>query len=120
MLYEVITDEIPADALQTQPLKIDWTFWCDRCDGMASMRTCPRITSYNVCYTKLLRRSMPWFRWQGNDLILRLRITARAGRDGFVGVVNDCLKVRIAAAPVQGRANAHLIDFLARQFDILV
>lgn len=61
---------------------------------------------------------MPWFRWQGNDLILRLRITARAGRDGFVGVVNDCLKVRIAAAPVQGRANAHLIDFLARQFDI--
>lgn len=36
-----IFDEIPADALQTQPLKIDWTFWCDRCDGMASMRTCP-------------------------------------------------------------------------------
>lgn len=61
---------------------------------------------------------MPWFRWQGNELILRLRITARAGRDGFVGVVNDCLKVRIAAAPVQGHANAHLIDFLARQFAI--
>jgi len=35
-----IFDEIPADALQTQPLKIDWTFWCYRCDGMASMRTC--------------------------------------------------------------------------------
>ena len=61
---------------------------------------------------------MPWFRWQGNDLILRLRITARTGRDGFVGVVNECLKVRIAAAPVQGRGNARLIDFLARQFDI--
>jgi sulfate adenylyltransferase len=36
-----IFDEIPVDALQTRPLKIDWTFWCDRCDGMASMRTCP-------------------------------------------------------------------------------
>lgn len=36
-----IFDEIPRDALQTRPLKIDWTFWCDRCDGMASMRTCP-------------------------------------------------------------------------------
>ena len=35
-----IFDEIPADALQTRPLKIDWTFWCYRCDGMASMRTC--------------------------------------------------------------------------------
>lgn len=36
-----IFDEIPKDALQTQPLKIDWTFWCDKCEGMASMKTCP-------------------------------------------------------------------------------
>ena len=36
-----IFDEIPKDALETQPLKIDWTFWCDKCDGMASMKTCP-------------------------------------------------------------------------------
>jgi sulfate adenylyltransferase len=36
-----IFDEIPADALHTQPLKIDWTFWCYKCGGMASGRTCP-------------------------------------------------------------------------------
>jgi sulfate adenylyltransferase len=36
-----IFDEIPKDALETKPLKIDWTFWCHKCDGMASMRTCP-------------------------------------------------------------------------------
>ena len=36
-----IFDEIPVDALQTKPLKIDWTFWCYRCGGMASMKTCP-------------------------------------------------------------------------------
>ncbi len=36
-----IFDEIPVDALETQPMKIDWTFWCDKCDGMASMKTCP-------------------------------------------------------------------------------
>ena len=36
-----IFDEIPPDALETKPLKIDWTFWCYRCDGMASMKTCP-------------------------------------------------------------------------------
>lgn len=35
-----IFDEIPADSLVTKPIKIDWTFWCYRCDGMASMRTC--------------------------------------------------------------------------------
>jgi sulfate adenylyltransferase len=34
----------PADAgkrLLTEPLKIDWTFYCFKCDGMASLRTCP-------------------------------------------------------------------------------
>jgi sulfate adenylyltransferase len=36
-----IFDEIPADALETKPLKIDWTFWCYQCGGMASARTCP-------------------------------------------------------------------------------
>ena len=35
-----IFDCIPADALETKPLKIDWTFYCHKCDGMASMRTC--------------------------------------------------------------------------------
>ncbi|MEW5888544.1 MAG: sulfate adenylyltransferase [Pseudomonadota bacterium] len=36
-----IFDQIPKGALETQPLKIDWTFWCYRCGGMASARTCP-------------------------------------------------------------------------------
>jgi sulfate adenylyltransferase len=36
-----IFDEIPADSLETRPLKIDWTFWCYECGGMASGRTCP-------------------------------------------------------------------------------
>jgi len=36
-----IFDEIPKGALETQPLKIDWTFWCYQCGSMASARTCP-------------------------------------------------------------------------------
>jgi sulfate adenylyltransferase len=36
-----IFDEIPKGALETRPLKIDWTFWCYKCGGMASARTCP-------------------------------------------------------------------------------
>lgn len=36
-----IFDEIDEDALETKALKIDWTFWCNKCDGMASMKTCP-------------------------------------------------------------------------------
>ena len=33
--------EIPEGALKLKPLPIDWTFYCKKCDGMASMRTCP-------------------------------------------------------------------------------
>ena len=33
--------EIPEGALLLKPLPIDWTFWCFKCGGMASMKTCP-------------------------------------------------------------------------------
>jgi sulfate adenylyltransferase len=36
-----IFDEIPKGSLEIGPLKIDWTFWCYQCGGMASGRTCP-------------------------------------------------------------------------------
>ncbi len=36
-----IFEEIPAGSLETKPLKIDWTFYCNACEGMASMKTCP-------------------------------------------------------------------------------
>jgi sulfate adenylyltransferase len=36
-----IFDEIPPGSLETRALKMDVTFWCYRCHGMASGRTCP-------------------------------------------------------------------------------
>ncbi|MFA6571045.1 MAG: sulfate adenylyltransferase [Bacteroidota bacterium] len=36
-----IFDELWGGALLCKPLKIDWTFWCFKCGGMASMKTCP-------------------------------------------------------------------------------
>jgi sulfate adenylyltransferase len=36
-----IFDELPPGSLETRPLKMDVTFWCYRCHGMASGRTCP-------------------------------------------------------------------------------
>jgi len=43
---QTIFDEIPVSSdpgknLLCRPLKIDWTFYCFECDGMASLRTCP-------------------------------------------------------------------------------
>jgi len=36
-----IFDEIPRGSLEIQPLKIDVTFYCFKCDGMATGKTCP-------------------------------------------------------------------------------
>ncbi|TDJ65509.1 MAG: YggU family protein [Proteobacteria bacterium] len=61
---------------------------------------------------------MPWCRWQDQDLILQAQIQPRASRDEFADIVGDRLKIRITASPVDGRANTHLIAFLAKQFGV--
>jgi len=38
---QTIFTEIPKNALEISILPIDWTFWCYKCGGMASMKTCP-------------------------------------------------------------------------------
>lgn len=36
-----IFDSLWPGALELTCLKIDWTFWCKKCGGMASLKTCP-------------------------------------------------------------------------------
>lgn len=43
-----IFDQIPEDALKTKPIKIDWTFWCNACQAMASTKTCPHDAEHHV------------------------------------------------------------------------
>lgn len=43
-----IFDEIPENALKTKPIKIDWTFWCNACQAMASTKTCPHDAEHHV------------------------------------------------------------------------
>jgi len=38
----------PAKDLLCRPMKIDWTFYCTECDGMASLRTCPHSKESRV------------------------------------------------------------------------
>ena len=33
--------QLPEGSLECKMLPIDWTFWCYKCGGMASMKTCP-------------------------------------------------------------------------------
>lgn len=55
-----------------------------------------------------------WYRWDGGDLIIQLRVTPRASKNEIVGPYGDALKVRITAPPVEGAANAHLIEWFAK------
>jgi sulfate adenylyltransferase len=50
-----IFDTLWEGALVTKPLKIDITFYCDKCDGMATSKTCPHDESarMNISGTKL-------------------------------------------------------------------
>ena len=59
-----------------------------------------------------------WYRWEGDDLLLSLKIQPRAGRDAFVAPYGDQYKVTIAAPPVEGVANNRLISFLAKAFGV--
>jgi len=46
---------------------------------------------------------------------LTLRVTPRARKTEFAGVLEDgILRVRVAAPPVEGKANAELLSFLAK------
>ena len=59
-----------------------------------------------------------FFQWQGDDLLLNVRVQPRAARDGFAETLGDRIKLRITAAPVDGKANTHLIAFIARTFKV--
>jgi uncharacterized protein len=49
-----------------------------------------------------------------NDgVLLAVRVVARAARAGLAGIREDALLVRLNAAPVEGAANAELIEVLA-------
>jgi hypothetical protein len=50
---------------------------------------------------------------------LTIRVTPRARKTGFGGVLEDgTIRIRVAAPPVEGKANKALIRFLAKVLDV--
>jgi uncharacterized protein (TIGR00251 family) len=59
-----------------------------------------------------------WYRWDGEDLLLAVHLQPKASKDEFAGLHGDRLKIRLTAPPVEGKANAHLMAFLAKAFGV--
>jgi uncharacterized protein (TIGR00251 family) len=55
-----------------------------------------------------------WRREEDGAVVLVLHVQPGAKRTEVAGVHGDALKIRLAAPPVDGKANAELVRFLAR------
>ena len=60
----------------------------------------------------------PWRREDAGALVLALHVQPGAARTEVAGTHGDALKIRLAAPPVDGKANAELLRFLADAFAV--
>ena len=57
-------------------------------------------------------------REEGGALVFAVRVVPRASKTAVAGEHDGALKVRVAAPPVEGAANAELTRFLARRLGV--
>ena len=60
----------------------------------------------------------PYIHESKDGVVLKVQVQPRASRDEVVGLHGEALKIRIAAPPVAGAANKHLLKFLAKKLKI--
>jgi len=59
-----------------------------------------------------------WYSRSVDGFVLAVHVQPGAKRSEVAGLHGDRLKVRIAAPPLEGRANEALIAYLAERFDV--
>ncbi|MBS1189143.1 MAG: YggU family protein [Rhodocyclaceae bacterium] len=60
----------------------------------------------------------PWLRADGNGCVITVHVQPGAKRTEIVGEHGDALKIRLAAPPVDGKANEALLSFLAKTLSV--
>ncbi len=66
----------------------------------------------------LLRFMQQCFEESKEGLILKIKVIPKARKSEIVGIEEEELKIRISAPPEKGEANAELLNFLSKTFDI--
>lgn len=59
-----------------------------------------------------------WYRRNGDVLTLTLHVQPGAKRTEVAGLHGEALKIRLAAPPIEGRANEALLKFIAESFGV--
>lgn len=50
--------------------------------------------------------------------MLHCHVQPKASRDALVGLYGERLKIQISAPPVDGKANKHLLKYIAKEFGV--
>ena len=61
---------------------------------------------------------MSWYKQEGESLVLVLHVQPGAKRTEVSGLHGEALKIRLAAPPVDGKANEALLGFVADIFGV--
>lgn len=61
---------------------------------------------------------MSWITSHEDGVCISVKVTPRASRNAMGGVQGDMLKIKLTAPPVEGKANAALVDFLAERLHL--
>jgi hypothetical protein len=61
---------------------------------------------------------MNWYRRNADVITLTLHVQPGAKRSEINGLYGDALKVRLAAPPIEGRANEALLKYVAQLFGV--
>lgn len=61
---------------------------------------------------------MNWYQTGDDGVTLHVHAQPGAKRTEVAGLYGDCLKLRLASPPVDGKANECLIEFLARRLRV--